>query len=241
MARQYKFIFIIIVVLFILIASFLLFAYLGRKNSDGTLGNTTKKIATLPNVNNSPDTDAILYAISNVQNNLAIKNAFETYVDYAPEYYGDLPKKFQFVDRDNRLVSLDVLNVMGLDVNSEVKNRIDNNRVDFIVCKGKKESEVEFGLIFHLKENSQDTGSLMLGWESKMFQDLHKIIFPNTTFSDSGLKQNLVFQNGEYRYAKVNFPGGGEGSVNYTVQENQLIVAPSLNCMNEVVSKLINK
>lgn len=75
-------------------------------------------------------------------------------------------------------------------------------------------------------------------WESRMFPDLHTILFPDMLFSPSELSQNIVFKDGSSRYADINLPYGERGSINYLTIGYSIFISNSVDCLKKGASEL---
>jgi hypothetical protein len=151
----------------------------------------------------------------------------------------DGSKKIDFKNQKGSPIPLsDFENDLDVKIYPELQKYLDNGYQVFY-CPG-TDGKKEFGIFLEYDMEklyrvfTYDVLDMMKNWESTILPDLHIVLYPNSDFSGSELNQKLQFKNGKYRYAEINLPGGGKGSIEYEAIESGVIVAASPLCLDKV-------
>jgi len=165
---------------------------------------------------------------------------------------GTIVKETYIVDKNGQAILLKTFSELaGFKINPELEQIIDEKKYSLFLCSGKNNKN-DFGLILNIRRFSKDDEKInsrdlenriknsLQKWEKTIFTDLHEIIFPQISFSDSQLNQGLVFKNGKYRYADIILPDGSVSSINYGNFGSPIVITTSLDCMEEATKSLFD-
>ena len=188
-------------------------------------------------------------SVNDINNEKEIQSTFSDYI--TGESKNDI-QKIQFKDRQGQVVSLEKLSAsIKFNVEPAIKNIVSKNNYSVFSCVGEN-GKKDFGLIFNIrrfrKDESVDYGKLykdtenkMKNWENSMLKDLHSVLFPNVQFSENQLNQKLEFKDGKYRFAGLNLPDGSNGSLNYTLLGDPIVISTSVECMDKAVGNFFDE
>jgi hypothetical protein len=87
----------------------------------------------------------------------------------------------------------------------------------------------------------KDEMSFMKNWESTMFQDTRTILFPDANFTPQELQQKTVFKNGKYRYASISLTDNTQGSINYSLVDDFVVISNSVACLDKASADLMGQ
>lgn len=190
------------------------------------------------------------------RNNVSqIKNSFENYVgqnvnDF-PNYIADgISQDYPLADKDGKLVDLELFfKSVDATVNPKLRGLIGSNYYGLFYCvNGNKQKE--YGLALDAgssdpskaKTEHDEAKSAMRLWEPYMLKDLRTILFPGINLEKKYLGQPVVFKDGQYRYAEIDFPSGKK-AIHYTVKDaptNRIYITTSQECLKKALEYLFD-
>jgi len=147
-------------------------------------------------------------------------------------------------DKNGNTIALDdFAKAVGLAVNPNIRNILNDKNYDVFYCPFNG-SEKDMGMDFNARlfqsypKLYPDMVSWMRQWEKTMFRDTHTVLFPEVTFSEASLGQELKFQDGKYRSAEVLLPDGQKRSINYTIVGDTVIITTYPKCLDTAVAAI---
>jgi hypothetical protein len=146
-------------------------------------------------------------------------------------------KRISFENKKGSPIPLsDFERALGIKIDPALREYLDNGYQVFYCPEagGKKEFGVflEYNLKKIYRGFSYDVLDMLKGWETKIFPDLHAVLYPNSIFSEGELNQKIDFRHGKYRYAEVNLPNREKGSIQYEAIELGIIITTAPSCLD---------
>ena len=241
---------IISIIVFLLILS-AVFVFIHKSNNPGTSDNPQSQATNAPISSGSvnlptqtpppPTVNSIL--VNNPADQATVKSAFNQFAQASTP-------NFSWTDlngNDKKNIPLDDFSqAVGLNVNSEVNPLLDKSKFDLFSCPSQITPK-GIGLVLNAKLLPNYQGDLyknelkfMKTWESTLFQDTQKVLFPDIAFTPEQLNQKPTFQQGKYRYAEISLPDGAKSSLNYAVLDDFIVIANSPDCLSQAASQLLD-
>lgn len=232
---------IIIIVVFTVVALISKFILTDKQETSPTPSNQFVSQNVPPAL---PDSERDQYVkVDNPKNSETAKKIFEAFAnESAPESAICAGvKNIKVTDGNERRLDLTkIISSLNINIPETLLGLIDTNNFEIFYCPATSEKK-DFGLVFYAKaregkplvaDDYQRITELMRKWENTMLQDLHFSLFPDAHFSDEELGQMLSFQNGEARFANVQFSNGAKKSINYKQFGAPIVITSSLQCLN---------
>jgi len=148
--------------------------------------------------------------------------------------------EFKYSDANGRPVSLDdFTKALNISVPPQLRIYLDPQNYSTIYCldNGVK----NYGIFLNVgrfgtteKFSYSFVEAAMKSWEKTMLRDLHYLLYPKDDLSEDQLNQNLNFNDGKYRFSEIDLPNGEEGSINYKVLGDPIVIVTSFECLNKV-------
>jgi len=242
---------ILAVILIVVVAAVLIVLALNSSNVKNNEKKTANKeqSSNLPNLPaESPKNDVM--RVENINDTTQVKNSYDEYIsqDYKKfKYYetDGISDTYTPADKDVNRIPIDTfLNSIDASINPKIKSIVGANYYGLFYCVNEKKQK-EYGIALDLndkdsaktKSNYSSAGNAMIDWEPYLLKDLHNILFPSDKLDDKNINQPLLFKDGEYRFAEVNFPNG-KNSIDYKVigdPLNLIIITTSQNCLSKAI------
>jgi hypothetical protein len=225
-----KRILIIISAIFISLAIVLYFAF-QKKPSENIIA-PEQQDETSP----SPSADQYPMDVPVVSSDEDIQKAF---TDFASKEQAGPLEWLKFSDSKKQPISLDEFaNAVGIKIKPQLKILLDSGSYELFICNDG--DMTNHGIVMNIRLIPDYQGNLyrdevrfMRAWESSLFRDTSKIIFPNANFTQDQLKQPITFKDGDYRYANVVLPDNTAGTVNYNLVDDYVIISSSKDCLKK--------
>lgn len=228
------FIIVALIILLFVINSF----FAAKKVNTGTPLQQTTGVATLPE---SRTKNKIINDPKNLEEiNSAFMSATSQPATSEAATLGFQP--IEYKDKNSQTIPLgDFIKATGIKINTNIQNLLRENDYFTFRCP-KSPNNFEYGVVFHVKliESNKnlpfDEERWMKEWEKTMFRDTYKIIFPNLSFNDSELNQEIIFRDGKYRFAEVILPDKTKSSINYGIIGDYVVISNSKDCLDKISS-----
>ena len=145
----------------------------------------------------------------------------------------------KITDSKNKPLSLDKFTqAVGVKLKPQLRGLLDTSDYELFVCNDA--GKADYGIIITVRllpdyggNLYQDELKFMRAWESSLFKDTAKIIFPNFNFTEEQLGQTVIFEDGTCRYANVVLPDNTSGSINYDLVDDYVIISSSKDCLGK--------
>jgi len=236
---------IIISIFFALLALVLYFVFQNRNTPPASQSAGPKQVtgSALPNLPSSPVSvrhdETVPASITGYD--AAIQKAFTDFSSQKPA--GPLEWS-KISDSNNQPVSLDKFSrAVGMVLEPKLKNILDDRNYDLFACNDG--GKISFGINMNVRllpsyngNLYQDEVGFMRAWESSLFQDTAKVIFPNFNFTYEQLIQPTVFKDGVYRYADIHLPDDTTSSLNYALIDDYVIISSSSDCLKRALAEV---
>jgi hypothetical protein len=227
-----KKILIIISAIFILLAMVLFYYYFIQKQpvETGKAPIGQEKIVQPIGLENN--SEPISSSISN-------EEIQKKYNEFVSGKTGEPLKTIEIKDSQNQPVPLGQFSqAVGVKIDFQVGSILDANNYELIACNN--DGGMDYGIIMNIKLLPEYQGNLyqdevkfMKNWESSLFPDTARILFPKINFTQDQLNQAVNFKDGVYRYADLILPDNTSGSISYHLVDDYVVISSSKNCLKK--------
>jgi hypothetical protein len=148
-------------------------------------------------------------------------------------------KTLEVKDSQNQAVPLGQFSqAVGAKIDSQIGGILDAADYELLACNSA--NSMDYGIIMNIKllpdyqgNLYQDEVKFMKSWENSLFPDTARIIFPKISFTQDQLNQPVSFKDGTYRHASIVLPDKSNGSIQYSLVDDYVIISSSENCLKK--------
>jgi hypothetical protein len=227
-----KKIIIVIAVIFLFLALMLAYFYYFQKQSAGTepAPDGQEKTAQSANLENNS---------APVSSSISDGEIQKKYDEFVSGKTSEPLKTIEIKDSQNQSVPLGQFSqAVGVKIDSQMGSVLDEANYELVTCNNA--NSTDYGIILNVKllpnyqgNLYQDEVRFMRNWESSLFPDTAKIIFPQYVFAPDQLKQPVTFKDGIHRYASIVLPDKKSGSITYNLVDDYVIISSSESCLKK--------